>query len=116
MSYDPVKHHRRSIRLKGFDYSSPGAYFVTLVAFQRECLFGEVIDGCMRLSAFGKIVQRTGPTNCAIRRGLRSGNGIISNRIIRNENELQKIRKYILDNPLQWEFNQENPLKPIQRD
>ncbi len=37
-SYDPDKHHRRSIRLKGYDYSQPGAYFITIVTQNRECL------------------------------------------------------------------------------
>jgi putative transposase len=41
--YDPTKHHRRSIRLKDYDYASPGAYFVTIVTYQRECLFDETI-------------------------------------------------------------------------
>ena len=58
MKHDPNKHHRRSIRLKGYDYSKAGMYFVTLVCRQRACLFGEVIDGKMRLSAAGQIVQQ----------------------------------------------------------
>jgi putative transposase len=37
--YDPSKHHRRSIRLREYDYASPGAYFVTIVTHDRECLF-----------------------------------------------------------------------------
>jgi hypothetical protein len=50
------KHHRRSIRLPGYDYSQPGAYFVTICAYQRQCLFGEIIDGQMRLNQYGAIV------------------------------------------------------------
>jgi putative transposase len=42
MSYDPEKHHRRSIRLKGFDYSRSGIYFVTICVQNRECLFGTI--------------------------------------------------------------------------
>lgn len=56
--FDPQKHHRRSIRLKGYDYAQPGAYFVTIVTYQRECLFGEIVDGEMRLNEYGKIVQK----------------------------------------------------------
>lgn len=56
--FDPQKHHRRSICLKNYDYSSAGAYFVTIVAWQRECLFGEVVNGEMRLSRYGEIVQK----------------------------------------------------------
>ena len=53
---DP-KRRRRSIRLQDFDYSSPGAYFVTIVVHGRLCLFGEVADGEMRLNEIGKLVQ-----------------------------------------------------------
>jgi len=55
--YDPIKHHRRSIRLKGYDYSQAGAYYVTIVVHHRECLFGEVVNGEMRLNQYGEIVQ-----------------------------------------------------------
>ena len=47
----------RSIRLRGFDYTQPGAYFVTLVTYQRECLLGEVTDGDALLSKWGEIVR-----------------------------------------------------------
>ena len=57
MRYDPDKHHRRSIRLRGYDYSRAGAYFVTLCAQQRECLFGEVVDGKMRPNDAGRMIQ-----------------------------------------------------------
>ncbi|HRJ55651.1 MAG TPA: transposase [Anaerolineales bacterium] len=57
MKFDPQKHHRRSIRLKGFDYSQAGAYFVTIVTWQRECLFGDVVDGEMNLNRHGYIVR-----------------------------------------------------------
>ena len=57
MPYDPERHHRRSIRLPGYDYTQDGAYFVTLVAANRECLFGDVVDGHVVLSTCGKIVD-----------------------------------------------------------
>jgi len=56
MLYDPNRHHRRSIRLKGYDYTQPGAYFVTICTHNRESLFGRVVDGEMMLNAFGEIV------------------------------------------------------------
>lgn len=56
MAYNPEIHHRRSIRLRDYDYSVAGAYFVTICAFQRECLFGEVVDGEMRLNDAGLVV------------------------------------------------------------
>jgi len=58
MTYDPNRHHRRSIRLKGYDYSQAGAYFVTIVTQNREPLFGEVINGEMRLNESGACVMR----------------------------------------------------------
>jgi putative transposase len=54
---DPQKHHRRSIRLKGYDYTQPGAYFVTICTYQRMHVFGEVINGVMVLNETGKIAQ-----------------------------------------------------------
>ena len=50
---------RRSVRLKGYDYSQPGAYFVTIVAQGRECVFGEVVDGEMHVNAAGEMVTTT---------------------------------------------------------
>ena len=43
MKYDPDIHHRKSIRLKGYDYSSDGMYFVTICTQDRSMLFGEVV-------------------------------------------------------------------------
>ncbi|MGI0487253.1 transposase [Pantanalinema rosaneae CENA516] len=57
MKYNPDNHHRRSIRLKGYDYSSPGAYFITICTHQRQCLFGEIVDGEMRLNRLGQIAR-----------------------------------------------------------
>jgi REP element-mobilizing transposase RayT len=50
--------HRRSIRLKDHDYSTPGGYFVTIVAFQRECLFGGIVNGVMQVNDLGRIVRQ----------------------------------------------------------
>jgi putative transposase len=57
VKYNPNKHHRRSIRLKGYDYSSPGAYFITICTHQRECLFGEIVDSEMQLNSVGLYIQ-----------------------------------------------------------
>jgi REP element-mobilizing transposase RayT len=56
--FDPQKHHRRSIRLKGYDYSQEGAYYVTMVTWQREFLFGNILNHEMMLSPYGEIVQK----------------------------------------------------------
>ena len=58
MPYNPDIHHRRSIRLKEYDYSQVGAYFITIVTQARLCLFGDVVDGEMRLNDAGEMVRR----------------------------------------------------------
>jgi len=58
MQYNPDKHHRRSIRLQGYDYSQPGIYFITICTKNHECLFGEILNGEMRLNDFGKIAHQ----------------------------------------------------------
>ena len=52
---DPQKPRRRSIRLKEFDYSQAGAYFVTVCTRDRTCLFGDVAASEMRLNEYGRI-------------------------------------------------------------
>ncbi len=47
---------RRAMRLRGYDYSQPGAYFVTICVQHRQCLFGAIIDGKMHLNEIGEIV------------------------------------------------------------
>jgi putative transposase len=56
MKFDPQKHHRRSIRLKEYDYSQPGGYFITIVTYQRDCLFGKITNEEMQLNIYGQIV------------------------------------------------------------
>jgi REP element-mobilizing transposase RayT len=191
MGYDPEKHHRGSIRIKGYDYALPGAYFVTLLCSGRSCYFGEIVEGktrqtkignlvhqcwmripnyfdCVRLDefilmpnhlhgiifiydslgkgeAFAKFNSNIHDSISANASPLRqigtqpgSLEAIIQNfksvstrlvntkhfkpghkiwqrnyyeRIIRNERELNAIRQYILDNPLNWEVKNDNPFK-----
>jgi putative transposase len=54
--FDPERKHRRSIRLRGYNDRQAGAYFVTIVVQDRACLFGEVVDGQMRLNNAGRMV------------------------------------------------------------
>jgi REP element-mobilizing transposase RayT len=58
MPNDPCP-RRRSLRLPGYDYSQAGAYFITSCTQNRVTLFGEVIDGNVRLNEMGTIVQQT---------------------------------------------------------
>lgn len=57
MKYNPQKHHRRSIRLKGYDYAQAGLYFITICCENRICRFGSVGNGEMILNEFGKIAR-----------------------------------------------------------
>jgi hypothetical protein len=52
-------HRRRSIRLPGYDYSQPGGYFVTVCTKDRECVFGEVVEGEVRLNEAGRVIADT---------------------------------------------------------
>jgi putative transposase len=52
------RYNRRSIRLKGYDYTRDGAYFVTICTQDRECTFGTVVEGKMRWNAYGREVAR----------------------------------------------------------
>jgi len=182
VKFDPQKHHRTSIRLKGYDYSLAGAYFITIVAFQREMLFGEIVNGEMRLNRRGEIVKEEWFASANIRKELRlfpeefvvmpnhihgivwiieSEGAITANeivvgatgqsplhgpakkslssfvvgfkssvtkrirdelhetgiwqrnyfdRVIRNDRELDAIRKYIEINPQKWAEDNENPM------
>jgi len=171
---NPDKHHRHSIRLKDYDYSQAGAYFVTICTRDREGLFGEIADELMRLSLSGDIVRacwddlprhyshvaldvfvimpnhihgiivladpmvvgagfKPAPTTVNKRHRLteiiRAFKTFSSRRInelhntpgrpvwqrnyyehvIRNENDLDEVRKYIVNNPLKWDLDKENP-------
>ena len=58
MSYNPNIHHRKSIRLKGYDYSQAGLYFITICCQDRAHLFGEIENGEMILNEYGKIANQ----------------------------------------------------------
>jgi putative transposase len=183
MTYNQEIHHRRSIRLPGYDYAAAGAYFVTISTQDRACLFGELVAGEMRLNGLGRIVQAEwlrsetirreialdefvvmpnhihgiviispsdppcrGARPCAptratsaralLRRAPRSLGSFIAgfksvvtkrinevrstpgvpvwqrnyhDHIIRNDDDLNRIREYILLNPSWWADDRENP-------
>lgn len=164
MKSHPDKLRRRSIRLKGYDYTQSGAYFVTICAQNREGLFGEVVNGEMVLSEAGKMVGHIwkellirfpsveldafvvmpnhihgiiiivgaglalpySPKLGDVVGTFKSISAICVNRllsrvgqplwqrnyyehIIRDEDKLNLIRQYILENPLRWEMDRENP-------
>ena len=57
MSYQRDTHYRRSIRLSDYDYASAGIYYITVCTFNRECMFGQMVDGAVRLNKNGEIVR-----------------------------------------------------------
>ena len=175
--YNPDLHHRRSVRLRQFDYTKAGAYFVTVCTYNYELLFGEIPCDAIRLNEFGEIVAEEWLRTVTVRenieldsfvvmpnhlhglvvitgvcRGvlqyaptanqtlLRSPSQTIGamvrgfkssvtkrinilrgtpgmpvwqrnyyERVIRNEKELSQVREYIMNNPLQWAMDEENP-------
>jgi len=190
-NYNPEKHHRKSIRLKGYDYTSEGIYFVTVCTYNKECILGNISNGKMLLNKFGEIVYlcwknipthfpntrlnvffvmpnhihgiihitRRGTACCAPTKApakeyhnskanvfnrpvknslpviirsfksaatkqinlLRNTPGITIwqrnyyERIVRDEKDLNQIKEYIINNPLKWELDEENPQKIIQK-
>ena len=56
MKYNPYIHQRQSIRLKNYDYSNPGGYFITVCTKGRECLFGTLKNKKVELHEAGYMV------------------------------------------------------------
>lgn len=70
-------HHRRSIRLPGYDYSQQGAYFVTICTQDRMCLFGDIEDGEMTLNQYGSAVQDEWLRTPEIRAEIQTGEFVV---------------------------------------
>ena len=60
MRYNPDIHHRKSIRLKGYDYSKSGLYFITICTYGGLNIFGEIENGEMVLNEYGKTGRKAG--------------------------------------------------------
>ena len=67
MRYNPILHARRSVRLPAYYYAQPGAYYLTICAHQRRCLFGVVNDGRVGLTRIGEIVAEEWLQSCQVR-------------------------------------------------
>jgi len=173
MIFNPEIHRRRSIRMKDYDYSQAGAYFVTICTWNKKCIFGEVENAEIRMNECGQVVRNewlhtenirsnveldafivmpnhvhgiliivddgrgvlqyastkkhgfSSPSQTlgSIIRGLKSSVTKIINQIrnshgvpvwqrnyyehvVRNEPELNKIREYIINNPLNWKTDE----------
>ena len=101
MPYDPNRHHRRSIRLKGYDYSQAGTYFITLCTQDRACLFGRVINGEMRLNDAGRMVL------AEWNRLPERFPHLVVDAFVTHERALSAIRPYLMENPRRWHRDRE---------
>ncbi|MFN6224118.1 MAG: transposase [Dolichospermum sp.] len=68
MTYNPDIHKRQSIRLKGYDYSQSGLYFITICCYQRECLFGNIMNSQIILNNFGQLIKEEWLKSAEIRK------------------------------------------------
>ena len=102
MPYNPNKHHRRSIRLKGYDYAQAGLYFITICTQDRAHLFGKIENGKMILNPYGHIAQTEWQHTAAIRDNCRLHESIIMPNhlhgiieITKNKGNADQIGKFI---------------------
>ena len=173
MKYNAKGHKRKSIRLRGYDYSQQGMYFVTVCTSDKKCNLGKIMNDDMKLNKYGHIVEKELLKSNIIRKEICINNYVIMpnhlhiivsivgadgrsplqqhttfrmkpkslssfmsgfkstvtkqinilhktpgtpfwqrnyyEHIIRNEKKLSKIREYIINNPLKWLLDRENP-------
>lgn len=151
MTYDPEYHHRRAMRLNGYDYAQGGAYYVTICTHARACILSTITDGQVGLTVAGQMVekywlslphhyqvemdtyiimpnhvhgivvilQKQEKSLFNLMRSFKSFSAKAINRarglqgvpvwqgryydhVVRDENDLNRIREYIAHNPLQW--------------
>ena len=114
-NFDPAKHHRRSIRLKGFDNRRDGAYFVTICSHQRDEIFGHVRDGLMHPNRLGEIVRAFKSFSAHRINAIRRSPGVpvwqrnYYEHVFRDNVDWERIHNYIQANPCLWEKDQLNP-------
>jgi REP element-mobilizing transposase RayT len=70
MTYDPLRHHRRSVRMPGHDYGQGGVYLVTICTQDRDCRFGDVVGDSMCPNDAGAMVEATWKEAAAVCRGV----------------------------------------------
>jgi putative transposase len=106
MKYDSSKHHRQSIRLKGYDYSADGMYFITICAYQRNCLFGVIDNGVMHHNEYGQILTEEWLKSAEIRQEIELGEWVVM------PNHIHGI--VIIDRPKPVNFVGAQGLAPLQ--
>ena len=100
----PMQPKRKTQRKKEYDYSQPGYYSVTICTQLRSCLFGAIQNGEMLANGAGQMVQDTWHEIPTYYPGI----GLDVMQIIRNEMELNNIRQYICNNPIEWDTDENN--------
>ncbi len=95
MNFTQQKLHRRSIRLKDFDYTQPSAYFITIVTSQRQEIYGEISNGEMHLNQLGEIIR----TEWLKTENIRSNVELHEDEFVIMPNHLHGII-WIVDNPV----------------
>ncbi len=77
MRYDREHRRRRSIRLRGYDYRQPGAYFITICTYDKSCVFGHIVEGQMQLNECGQVVQEQWISTAKVRPNVELGAFVI---------------------------------------
>jgi REP element-mobilizing transposase RayT len=75
--YNPDIHHRRSVRLRDYDYAQEGLYFVTVCVQNRECLFGKITDSKMILNEMGEIASNEWLKTAELRKNVQLHNFVV---------------------------------------
>ena len=105
---------RKRVRLKNFDYSTPGAYFVTVCTHNRNCTLSHIVGAIHESPLRGRsVISKTIgyiKMNASKEIHYRYGNVTVWQRgfydhIIRNRNDYEKISKYIHENPIVWQYD-----------
>jgi len=77
MAFNREIHHRKSNRLSGFDYTQNGMYFLTICAFNRACIFGDIVNGETHLNDIGEIVAEEWVKTSAMRHNVELGEWVV---------------------------------------
>ena len=115
--YDPNIHQRRSIRLKGYDYSQAGLYFITICCQDRIYRFGNVVNGEMILNEYGQIAYDEWLKTPEVRPNVQLGEFIIMPNHIHGIIRLvgrwaNRIRPSIRTNSIRPNGKRANPIRP----
>ena len=118
--YNPNIHHRRSIRLKNYDYSGEGLYFITICAhrhavgaycirpddvctnehYPNNCIFGDIVDDEMQLNKYGEIVYNEWLRTAELRQNIDLGEFVVMPNHFHAILRIAETRRGVLHTPL----------------